>query len=220
MKSSLGIGRRFKEQQSPLHGKEQNYGTVEPNCGTKGPSLEGSWSQSATDRQVVYADLSLSRGQAPESSLPLSDPQDVSQGLPWHRLAWKLGCAGKILFLSVIGLRVLEILCQLQCPKHWLQLQDKCLTFSGSSKTWNDSLADCSQGEFSLLLIQDQEELKIPNSERGFSFFPRITNFCENKGNSCASISKMKVFSEICNSENKWICEKKLKPFRNIVSWL
>uniref|UniRef100_A0A8C9ULD4 C-type lectin domain-containing protein n=1 Tax=Spermophilus dauricus TaxID=99837 RepID=A0A8C9ULD4_SPEDA len=114
-------------------------------------------------------------------------PWNVSQGASWHQLAWKFGCAGIILLiLSVIGLSVLVISLiqkspmekssvdiqekrnyttetprQLQCPKRWLQLQDKCFTISSSSKTWNDSLADCSQGESSLLLIQDQEELRF-----------------------------------------------------------
>ncbi|XP_077871385.1 killer cell lectin-like receptor subfamily B member 1 isoform X1 [Ictidomys tridecemlineatus] len=193
----------------------------------------------------------------------------VSQGTPWHQLAWKLGCAGIIiLLLSVFGLSVLVISLiqkspmekssvdiqekrnytteapgQLQCPKHWLQLQDKCFTISSSSKTWNDSLADCSQRESSLLLIQDQEELRfiqnlIKNegilywiglnftlSEKKWKWINGsllnhdiLQIFGENKENSCAAISKMKVFSENCNSENKWICEKKLKAVRNKVS--
>ncbi|KAM5174815.1 killer cell lectin-like receptor subfamily B member 1 [Callospermophilus lateralis] len=217
------------------------------------------------DRQVAYADFSLSRGQGPEISLPLTLPQDVSQGLPWHRLAWKLGCAGIILLLSVIGLHVIVISLtpmekssvdikekrnyttetphQLQCPKHWLQLQDKCFIIYSSSKTWNDSLADCSQGESSLLIIQHQEELRfiqslIKNegnlhciglnftlSEKKWKWInSSLLNhdisqiFGENKENSCAAISKMKVFVENCNSKNKWICEKKLKSVRNTVS--
>uniref|UniRef100_A0A8D2GZQ4 C-type lectin domain-containing protein n=1 Tax=Urocitellus parryii TaxID=9999 RepID=A0A8D2GZQ4_UROPR len=129
------------------------------------------------------------------------------------------------LFISSLFL-IIETPCQLQCSKHWLQLQDKCLTFSGSSKTWNDRLADCSQGESSLLLIQDQEELKkwkwingsLLNHDMFFFFSSNYKYFGENKENSCAAISKMNVFSEICNSENKWICEKKLKPVRNKVS--
>uniref|UniRef100_A0A8D2H2D9 C-type lectin domain-containing protein n=1 Tax=Urocitellus parryii TaxID=9999 RepID=A0A8D2H2D9_UROPR len=188
-------------------------------------------------------------------------------GAPWHQLAWKLGCAGIILLLlSVIGLSVLVIsLIQkspmekssvdiqekrnyttgniLQCPKHGLQLRDKCFTISSSSKTWNNSLADCSQRESSLLLIQDQEELRfIQNmikyegnlywiglnftlSEKKWKWINGsllnhdiLKIVGENKENSCAAISNMKVFSESCNSENKWICEKKLKPIRNKVS--
>uniref|UniRef100_A0A8D2GWV1 C-type lectin domain-containing protein n=1 Tax=Urocitellus parryii TaxID=9999 RepID=A0A8D2GWV1_UROPR len=156
-------------------------------------------------------------------------------GAPWHQLAWKLGCAGIILLLlSVIGL---------SCPKHGLQLRDKCFTISSSSKTWNNSLADCSQRESSLLLIQDQEELRfIQNmikyegnlywiglnftlSEKKWKWINGsllnhdiLKIVGENKENSCAAISNMKVFSESCNSENKWICEKKLKPIRNKVS--
>ncbi|XP_047406606.1 killer cell lectin-like receptor subfamily B member 1 isoform X1 [Sciurus carolinensis] len=218
------------------------------------------------DRSVVYADLSLSRGRGPESSSPPSLPQDVCQGPRWHQLALKLGCAGIILLvLSVIGLSVLVIsLTQtspieknsvdvqenrnyttetpgpLQCSIHWSQLQDKCIFFSGSSNTWKDSLADCSQRESSLLLIQDQEELRhihdliktegilywfglnFTLSEKNWkwingSFLDHdiLQIFGENKENSCAAISKTKVFSSNCDSENKWICEKKLKPVRN-----
>ena len=47
----------------------------------------------------------------------------------------------------------------LTCPMHWKRIRDKCLYFSETSKPWNDSLADCSTRESSLLLIQDQEEL-------------------------------------------------------------
>ncbi|XP_070644643.1 killer cell lectin-like receptor subfamily B member 1 [Bos indicus] len=49
----------------------------------------------------------------------------------------------------------------LTCPMHWQQIRDKCLYFHESSKSWNDSPADCSTRESSLLLIQDGEELRL-----------------------------------------------------------
>ncbi|XDA75018.1 hypothetical protein R6Z07M_005237 [Ovis aries] len=43
----------------------------------------------------------------------------------------------------------------------WQQIRDKCLYFHEAFKPWNDSLADCSTRESSLLLIQDKEELRL-----------------------------------------------------------
>uniref|UniRef100_A0A8C6A0H8 C-type lectin domain-containing protein n=1 Tax=Marmota marmota marmota TaxID=9994 RepID=A0A8C6A0H8_MARMA len=96
------------------------------------------------------------------------------------------------------------------------------------------------QGESSLLLIQDQEELRVIQNliknegnlywiglnftlsekkwKEVFLFLLRSQIFGENKENSFVATSKMKVFSENCISENKWICEKKLKPVINKVS--
>uniref|UniRef100_A0A452E1N6 C-type lectin domain-containing protein n=1 Tax=Capra hircus TaxID=9925 RepID=A0A452E1N6_CAPHI len=49
----------------------------------------------------------------------------------------------------------------LTCPMPWQQIRDKCLYFHEAFKPWNDSLADCSTRESSLLLIQDKEELRL-----------------------------------------------------------
>ncbi|XP_040091107.1 killer cell lectin-like receptor subfamily B member 1 [Oryx dammah] len=47
------------------------------------------------------------------------------------------------------------------CSMPWQQIRDKCLYFHETSKPWDDSLADCSTRESSLLITQDQEELRL-----------------------------------------------------------
>ncbi|XP_023048124.1 killer cell lectin-like receptor subfamily B member 1 isoform X2 [Piliocolobus tephrosceles] len=137
------------------------------------------------DQQMMYAELTLPKDSGPESSSPSSLPRDVCQGSPWHQFALKLSCAGIILLvlvvtglsLSVISLlqissigkcsvdiqqnrtKTTERLDLLNCPIHWQQVQEKCLLFSHTVNPWNNSLADCSTKESSLLLIQDKDEL-------------------------------------------------------------
>ncbi|XP_019489017.1 PREDICTED: killer cell lectin-like receptor subfamily B member 1 isoform X4 [Hipposideros armiger] len=193
------------------------------------------------DTQVTYADLKLSRDTGLEISSPPSVPQDVCQGPPWHRFALKLACTGVILLaLTVIGLSVTERPSPLTCPMHWRLLQEKCLLFSNNFNTWTDSLADCSRQESSLLLIQDQEELRLiqnlmddngvfygiglnftlPEKKwkwiNGSSLNSNILQITgDAKENSCAFITQTAIFSEDCTTENKWICQKDLKPIRN-----
>ncbi|KAF3816363.1 hypothetical protein GH733_014536, partial [Mirounga leonina] len=218
------------------------------------------------DRQVVYADLNLSRGSCFASSSPPSFPQDVCQGSPWHQFALKLGCIALILLtLTVIGLSVsvtflrrnslieesrvdvqenrnetTEKLDLLKCPEDWHILPEKCLFLSRASNTWKDSLTDCSTKESSLLLIRDQEELKLIRmriNEKGMLFWIglnltlsekkwkwingsflnsnvlQISGYTQEK--SCVSISPTRIISEDCDTENRWICQKELKPVRN-----
>ncbi|KAM5251233.1 killer cell lectin-like receptor subfamily B member 1 isoform 2-T2 [Hipposideros larvatus] len=218
------------------------------------------------DRQVTYADLKLSRDTGLEISSPPSVPQDVCQGPPWHRFALKLACTGVILLaLTVIGLSVtviflgqkspIEKSCvdvqekrnetterpsPLTCPMYWHQIQEKCLLFSNDINMWTDSLADCSRQESSLLLIQDQEELRLiqnlmddkvvlygiglnftlPEKKwkwiNGSSLNSNVLQITgDAKENSCAFITQTTIFSEHCTTENKWICQKDLKPIRN-----
>ncbi|KAF0882799.1 killer cell lectin-like receptor subfamily B member 1 [Crocuta crocuta] len=220
------------------------------------------------DRQVIYADLNLSRGSCLEKSSPPSLPRDICQGPPWHQCALKLACAGmSLLALTVIGLSISVILVRqnlsveesgeevqenrnettgkpdlLKCSKQWLLFQEKCLFFSQASNTWNYSLGDCSTKESSLLLLQDAEELErvqglIDKKEFLFwiglnltlsetkwqwingSFLNptafRIVGYTEK--NSCVYISQTGIFSENCDTDNKWICQKELKPVRNKV---
>ncbi|XP_008070088.1 killer cell lectin-like receptor subfamily B member 1 [Carlito syrichta] len=219
------------------------------------------------DRQVVYADLKLSRDSGLESSSPPSHPQDACQGPPWHQFALKLVCAGIILLvLTVIGLSVLVISLmqklsieksaqsvqqnrsettersnQLKCPKQWHQLQEKCLFFSFTSSSWKNSLTDCSTKESSLLLIQDQEELTLIQNQinKEFLFWIGLnfalseknwkwingsflnSNILKIKGkveeNYCVYISQKYIYSEKCDSEIGWICQKEQKPVRNKV---
>ncbi|XP_019569039.1 killer cell lectin-like receptor subfamily B member 1 isoform X4 [Rhinolophus sinicus] len=194
------------------------------------------------DRQVTYADLKISRdSSSPEILSPPSLPQDVCQGPPWHRLALKLACTGVILLaLTVIGLSATERPSPVKCPMHWHPLQEKCLFFSHDINTWHNSLADCSTQESSLLLIQDQEELKLIQNlidteallyGIGLNFtlpqkkwkwingsflnsnILQITG--DAKEDSCAYISQKSFVSEDCNTEYRWICQKCLKPLRN-----
>ncbi|CAO2637132.1 Killer cell lectin-like receptor subfamily B member 1A [Lemmus lemmus] len=156
----------------------------------------------------VYFSLNTSMTQEPPcASLPSCLPESC-----WcphsHRLALKLSCAGLILLLlTVIGLSVLK-----------------------------EGQSDCAAKGATLLLIQDQEELKFVKDlikEKGNSIWTclnyslskknwrwingstlssdvlRITG--EGKINSCASISKDKEVSEDCISDYYWICQKEPK---------
>ncbi|XP_044611579.2 killer cell lectin-like receptor subfamily B member 1 isoform X2 [Equus asinus] len=139
------------------------------------------------DRPVIYADLNLPRDSGLKSSSPPSPPQDIRQCPRWHQFALKLGCAGILLLaLTVIVLSVSVIFLGqkssiekssvdiqerrnetterpnlLNCPMDWHLIQEKCLFISQNPSPWNDSLADCSTKESILLLIRDQEELKL-----------------------------------------------------------
>ncbi|XP_041496531.1 killer cell lectin-like receptor subfamily B member 1B allele C isoform X2 [Microtus oregoni] len=209
------------------------------------------------DTSVVYADLKLARTQEPKQASPPAPPPDSCQCPRWHRLALKLGCVGLILLvLSVIGLGVLVLLLQktpvgkgiqenktkatspvqLKCPNDWLQHPEKCILFSQENGVWKEGLSNCTRKGATLLLIQDQEDLRfIKDSikEKGNSFWIglnytlpdkhwrwingstlssdvlKITG--ETKINSCVVVSKDNLVSENCDSENKWICQKKLK---------
>ncbi|CAO2606766.1 Killer cell lectin-like receptor subfamily B member 1A [Lemmus lemmus] len=179
-----------------------------------------------------------------------------------HRLALKLSCAGLILLLlTVIGLSVLvRVLIQkpstekcreyiqesitelkgnpakLQCPKDWLLHREKCICFSRDSNIWKEGLSDCAAKGATLLLIQDQEELRFIKDlvkERGNSVWIGLNYSSSDKNwrwingstlssdvlnitgdakrNSCVAFSKGKVTSESCESDINWICQKELK---------
>ncbi|XP_030690347.1 killer cell lectin-like receptor subfamily B member 1 isoform X2 [Globicephala melas] len=219
------------------------------------------------DKPVIYADLNISRNAGLESSSLPSLPQNVCQGPPWHKFALKLCCAGIILLaLTVIGLSVSVIFLRqkstekssmdvqenrkettetpvlLKCPTNWQLIGDKCLLFYDTYKPWNDSLADCFTKESRLLLIQDQEELRLIQNriDKGAIMFWIGLNFTlpeknwkwingsflnsnmlqitgDAKENSCVYISRTQITSEDCATENKWICQKELKPVKNKV---
>ncbi|XP_075838766.1 LOW QUALITY PROTEIN: killer cell lectin-like receptor subfamily B member 1A [Microtus pennsylvanicus] len=198
----------------------------------------------------------------PLCASPPSRPSDTCRCPHSHRLALKLSCAGLILLLlTVIGLSVLvrvliqkpsiekcrvniprivasstESPIQLKCPKDWLPHRNKCLQFSQETSVWKEGLSDCARKGATLLLIQDEEELRfVKNSakEKGNSFWIGL-NFSlpdknwrwingstlssdvlqitgDTKKNSCMAISKDKVVSEDCASDNKWICQEEPK---------
>ncbi|OBS59056.1 hypothetical protein A6R68_09818, partial [Neotoma lepida] len=101
---------------------------------------------------------------------------------------------------------------------------------------WAEGLADCSVKEATLLLIEDEEELRFIQDfskkkghyfSIGLNYVPakkiwkwingsvlnpdllQITLKDEEK--SCALISGTKVFSDFCSTSNHFICQKKLK---------
>ncbi|XP_049989065.1 killer cell lectin-like receptor subfamily B member 1B allele C [Alexandromys fortis] len=125
---------------------------------------------------------------------------------------------------------------QLMCPKYWLPHREKCIQFSQENGVWKEGLSNCTRKGATLLLIQDQEELKfIKDSmkEGGHSFWIGLnyswpdkhwrwlngstlsSDVLNIKGdaklNSCVTITKYNVVSEGCTSDNMWICQKELK---------
>lgn len=125
---------------------------------------------------------------------------------------------------------------KLQCPKDWLSHRDKCFHVSQTSNSWNKGLADCDEKGATLLLVQDQEELRFIRNltkGKGSSFWiglnytlpdrnwkwingstlnPDVLNISGyTEKDSCASISQDKVLSESCASDNYWVCQKELK---------
>ncbi|KAK7805046.1 hypothetical protein U0070_021728, partial [Myodes glareolus] len=151
-----------------------------------------------------------------------------------HRLALKLSCAGLILLLlTVIGLSVLESPVHLMCPNDWLPHRSKCIQFSQETGVWKEGLSDCARKGATLLLIQDQEELRFVKDsikEKSYSFWIGLNYSMSEKHwrwingstlssdvlnitgdfkrNSCVAVSKDKVVSENCASDRKWICQK------------
>ncbi|XP_005207108.1 killer cell lectin-like receptor subfamily B member 1 isoform X1 [Bos indicus] len=218
------------------------------------------------ESQLVYADLNLPRDSGIERSSPPSLLQNLCQGPRWHNFPLKFSCAVIILLaLTVTGLSVSVIFIRqntsvektsmdaqenrkeaterpvlLTCPMHWKRIRDKCLYFSETSKPWNDSLADCSTRESSLLLIQDQEELRLMQNlinKEGILFWIGLNFtlsgkswkwingsflnsnilpiFGDAKEDCCVYISKTQCISDYCAAKNRWICQKELKPVRN-----
>ncbi|XP_007515853.1 killer cell lectin-like receptor subfamily B member 1 [Erinaceus europaeus] len=218
------------------------------------------------DQQVVYADLDVCRGTG--RRVPSHSPlhQDICQGPPWHRFALKLGCS-ILLFLAfaVIGLSVSVIFLQQtlpvsvntvhaqenlsetterpfasKCTEPWYPIREKCLLFTSDVCTWNQSLTNCKGS--SLLLIQDQEELRLIQKRIdsvgvqfwiGLKYSPAEKNWKWINGsflnsemlqvtgisgkNICVSISNTKLTSEHCEAESRSICQKELKPIRKKV---
>ncbi|CAO2606771.1 Killer cell lectin-like receptor subfamily B member 1B allele C, partial [Lemmus lemmus] len=125
---------------------------------------------------------------------------------------------------------------QPKCPKDWLQHQNKCIQFSQETSVWKEGLSNCMRKGATLLLIQDQEELRFAKNsikEKGISFWIGLNYSLPEKNwrwingstlssdvlnitgdakrNSCVNISRDKVTSESCESDINWICQKELK---------
>ncbi|XP_051029211.1 killer cell lectin-like receptor subfamily B member 1F isoform X1 [Phodopus roborovskii] len=214
------------------------------------------------DSSRVYGSLKTSRTPEYQPVSPSSLPSNACQCPHWHKLALKLSCAGLILlFLSLIGLSVLvRFLVQnppiakfsvatqenrtepaggsamLKCPREWHSYRKKCLFISQTSGPWAEGLADCSEKEATLLIIEDEGELRFIHAfskRKGHQFFiglnyvpvekiwkwvngstlnpDRVQIMGTNEDNSCGVISQTEVFSDFCSADNRWICQKKLK---------
>ncbi|XP_069442605.1 killer cell lectin-like receptor subfamily B member 1 isoform X1 [Ovis canadensis] len=186
------------------------------------------------DNQTIYVNSTLPRGSAIERSSPSSLRQNVCRGPCQHKFAWKLGCAWIILLaLTLIGLKLSERPVPLTCPMPWQQIRDKCLYFHEAFKPWNDSLADCSTRESSLLLIQDKEELRLIQNlinKEGMLFWVGL-NFTlpekkwkwingyflnsnilpvsgDVKEDGCVCLSRTQFISDYCAVRNRGICQK------------
>ncbi|XP_073861989.1 killer cell lectin-like receptor subfamily B member 1 isoform X4 [Macaca fascicularis] len=104
------------------------------------------------DQQMMYAELTLPKDSGPESSSPSSLPRVAS-------LLQKPSIGKCSVDIQQNRTKTTERPDLLNCPIYWQQVQEKCLLFSHTVNPWNNSLADCSTKESSLLLIQDKDEL-------------------------------------------------------------
>ncbi|XP_067404930.1 killer cell lectin-like receptor subfamily B member 1B allele C [Emydura macquarii macquarii] len=119
------------------------------------------------------------------------------------------------------------------CPRLWLPHRDKCYWLSKEAKFWTRAQEDCARRRSQLLVIQDSEEMEfIQNITKnqnhmwiGLNITSRGRNWTWVDGsplnqtlfmvsgpvekNSCASLQKNQIHSEICNTDYKWICQKK-----------
>lgn len=214
------------------------------------------------DASRVYGNVKTFRSPGHKQTSFPSLSADACRCPHWHHLALKLGCAGLILLvLSLIGLSVfVRFLVQklpiekcsvaaqengtestgrsaiLECPRHWQPHRNKCLIISQISRPWTESLVACSMKEATLLIIENEEELRfVQNFIKGRQqlFFIGLnyvqtemtwkwingsilkSNLLRITGseveNSCALISHTEVFSDSCSSDNHWICQKTLK---------
>ncbi|XP_027632433.1 killer cell lectin-like receptor subfamily B member 1 isoform X2 [Tupaia chinensis] len=177
------------------------------------------------DRPVIYADLNLFRNSGPESSSPRSLPRVIP-------LIKKSSIENCSVIIQENRNKTTEKPSQFKCPMNWQQVREKCLIFETNVSSWNNSRTDCSRKDSTLLLIQDQEELKLIQNKIsdvgilywiGLRFTEKnwkwindsflhsntIQVFGDADENSCAYISKTELTSEDCGAENKWICQIK-----------
>ncbi|XP_049986118.1 killer cell lectin-like receptor subfamily B member 1F [Alexandromys fortis] len=156
----------------------------------------------------------------------------------WHRLALKLGCAELILLvLSLTGLSILvRVLVQKPPIKKCSVSAQEVMAEPTGTPPWYEGLADCSVRGATLLLIEDQEELRYFQNfskREGHQFYiglkymqveqiwkwtngstlnPDLLQVTgKDKENSCAVISQTGVFSDSCFADSRWVCQKKLK---------
>ncbi|XP_005369330.1 killer cell lectin-like receptor subfamily B member 1 [Microtus ochrogaster] len=188
------------------------------------------------DTSPIYATINFAEVQ--ELKLASSSlPADTCQCPLRRRLTLKLDCAGLILVLILIGISVAGTSAVLTCPRDWHPCWDKCLFISQITGSWVEGQADCSVKGATLLLIENEEELKFiwdftkTKSTRffiGLNYVPaeKIWKWVNgsilnpdvlqitvtNEDNRCAIISGLEVLSEECSLFKHYICQKKLKP--------
>ncbi|KAM9671404.1 LOW QUALITY PROTEIN: killer cell lectin-like receptor subfamily F member 1 [Trichechus inunguis] len=116
------------------------------------------------------------------------------------------------------------------CPSEWLKYE-KCYWFSNELKSWSDSYEYCLDRKSHLLIIQDQLEmafvqktlrqsnhvwigLNVTSLKKTWTWVdgsPLDPKLFFIKGpateNSCAATKENKIYSEICSSVFKWICQ-------------
>ncbi|XP_051029084.1 killer cell lectin-like receptor subfamily B member 1A [Phodopus roborovskii] len=125
---------------------------------------------------------------------------------------------------------------KLNCTKGWLLHRDKCIHFSQGNNMWKEGLADCSTKGATLLLIRGQEELRLLKdltNEKDSTFWIGLSYKLSDKNwkwingstlssdvlhitgeaktDTCAAITKGRVISEDCASDNNWVCQKEPK---------
>ncbi|XP_007515855.1 killer cell lectin-like receptor subfamily B member 1 [Erinaceus europaeus] len=181
-------------------------------------------------QEVIYADQNLSRDSSLKSSPPTLPPQEIL-------LQQKATAGNNTMCVEEDKIKITESPHLLKCPESWQPLLEKCLLFSSTSNSWDESLAYCSIKGSSLLLIQDQEELKLIQKQIGnigvhfwigLKFSPSEKSWkwtngsflnsnilqitADIKESNCVSISQKKIISENCDAESRWICQKELEP--------
>ncbi|XP_052030935.1 killer cell lectin-like receptor subfamily B member 1A isoform X7 [Apodemus sylvaticus] len=181
------------------------------------------------DTARVYLNLKPSRTPGPQCAPPLSVP-------PVRVLIQKPSREKCCVFIQESLSKTTDSPAKVECPQDWLSHRDKCFHVSQDTNTWKGGLADCDGKGATLLLIQDQEELRfLQDSTRGKgnSFWIGLSYTSSDKNwkwingstlnsdvlkitgdtekDSCAVIFRDKVTSESCASDNRWICQKELK---------
>ncbi|XP_028938053.1 killer cell lectin-like receptor subfamily B member 1 [Ornithorhynchus anatinus] len=211
---------------------------------------------------LVYADLNLLEEPSPSRPPPPCQPQGFFKDSSAHLTVLKLLASGIIILTAaVIGLSIWVIYLRSfssskiqgscnylnipnttnsssadpepqNCPPQWKFHQGKCYLFSRGEKNWNESKADCTKKESSMLVIQDVRDLEFVQNtifegalfwiglraaslETAWTWVDhspynqllfKITG--NRNGEVCVQLSKKMAYSENCESEINWICQK------------
>ncbi|KAJ1121906.1 hypothetical protein NDU88_000414 [Pleurodeles waltl] len=126
--------------------------------------------------------------------------------------------------------------CQI-CPNSWRQTQEWCYYISNDKKSWNSSVEYCSSRGSRLMTLDGKNEMDeilqkgqasdyywiglvyseadeqlvwlhgAPLEQNSFTVKKR-----KNESN-CASLANNEIYPKACNSQKKWICEKRVFRF-------